>query len=155
MKKISIVVPIYNVEKYVKKCIESLIKQTYKNIEIILVDDGSTDNSVGIIDEYANKDPRVVAIHQENKGVSAARNAGLKVARGEYIGFVDPDDYVDCQMYEVMVNKLQTGFADLAVCGYLKVWESSGEIETFCLADKIVSAKNCLNDLFDFRGGIV
>ena len=152
MEKISIVVPIYNVEKYVKKCIESLIKQTYKNIEIILVDDGSTDSSAEIIDEYANKDSRIIAIHQKNKGVSSARNTGLKAARGEYIGFVDPDDYVDCQMYEVMVNKLQASLADLVVCGYSKIWESSGKTEKFCLTDKIVSAKNCLNDLFDFRG---
>ena len=153
MEKISIVVPIYNVEKYVKKCIESLIKQTYKNIEIILVDDGSTDSSAEIIDEYANKDSRIIAIHQKNKGVSSARNTGLKAARGEYIGFVDPDDYVDCQMYEVMVNKLQASLADLVVCGYSKIWESSKKTEKFCLTDKIVSAKNCLNDLFDFRGG--
>lgn len=105
MKKISIIVPVYNVEKYVEKCIQSLINQSYKNIEIILVDDGSNDRSNKIIDEYAKVDSRILTIHQRNKGVSAARNAGLKVATGEYVGFVDPDDYVDYQMYETMLKK--------------------------------------------------
>lgn len=150
---ISVIVPVYGVEKYLPKCIESLVKQTFKDIEIILVDDGSPDSCGKICDEYAENYEQLVVIHQVNQGVSVARNAGLKIAKGEYIGFVDPDDYVDCQMYEVMVNKLQASLADLVVCGYSKIWESSKKTEKFCLTDKIVSAKNCLNDLFDFRGG--
>ena len=89
---VSIVVPIYNVEKYLKKCIDSIINQTYKNIEIILVDDGSTDNCGKICDEYTKTDNRIVVIHKKNGGLSDARNAGLDIAKGKYIAFVDSDD---------------------------------------------------------------
>ncbi len=90
--KISIIVPVYNVEKYLKECIESILSQTYKNIEIILIDDGSTDNSGKICDEYLKKDSRVKVIHKENGGLSDARNTGIEIASGKYIGFVDSDD---------------------------------------------------------------
>ena len=106
MGKVSIIVPIYNVEKYLSKCIESILSQTYKNIEIILVDDGSPDNSPQICDEYAKKDDRIIVIHKANGGVSSARNAGIDIATGKYIGFVDPDDYIENNMYELMVNKI-------------------------------------------------
>ena len=102
---ISIIVPIYNVEKYLSKCIDSILAQTYNDIEVILVDDGSPDNCPMICDEYAQKDNRVIVIHQKNAGVSAARNAGLKVAQGEYIGFVDPDDWISQAMYHDMIQK--------------------------------------------------
>ena len=92
--KVSIIVPIYNVEKYIKRCIESLIIQKYKNIEIILVDDGSTDNSADIIDDFAQFDHRIIVLHKKNQGVSAARNSGIEIASGEYIMFVDGDDWV-------------------------------------------------------------
>lgn len=153
MKKISIIVPVYNVEKYVEKCIQSLINQSYKNIEIILVDDGSNDRSNKIIDEYAKVDSRILTIHQKNKGVSAARNAGLKVATGEYVGFVDPDDYVDYQMYETMLKKIELNMSDLAVCGFSKVTELSDKEEIFEIKDELLSPKKCVEDLFDFRGG--
>lgn len=153
MKKISIIVPVYNVEKYVEKCIQSLINQSYKNIEIILVDDGSNDRSNKIIDEYAKVDSRILTIHQKNKGVSAARNAGLKVATGKYVGFVDPDDYVDYQMYETMLKKIELNMSDLAVCGFSKVTELSDKEEIFEIKDELLSPKKCVEDLFDFRGG--
>lgn len=153
MKKISIIVPVYNVEKYVEKCIQSLINQSYKNIEIILVDDGSNDRSNKILDEYAKVDSRILTIHQKNKGVSAARNAGLKVATGEYVGFVDPDDYVDYQMYETMLKKIELNMSDLAVCGFSKVTELSDKEEIFEIKDELLSPKKCVEDLFDFRGG--
>lgn len=153
MKKISIIVPVYNVEKYVEKCIQSLINQSYKNIEIILVDDGSNDRSNKIIDEYAKVDSRILTIHQKNKGVSAARNAGLKVATGEYVRFVDPDDYVDYQMYETMLKKIELNMSDLAVCGFSKVTELSDKEEIFEIKDELLSPKKCVEDLFDFRGG--
>lgn len=153
MKKISIIVPVYNVEKYVEKCIQSLINQSYKNIEIILVDDGSNDRSNKIIDEYAKVDSRILTIHQKNKGVSAARNAGLKVATVEYVGFVDPDDYVDYQMYETMLKKIELNMSDLAVCGFSKVTELSDKEEIFEIKDELLSPKKCVEDLFDFRGG--
>lgn len=115
---VSIIVPIYNVENYLNKCIESLQSQTLKEIEIILVDDGSPDESGKICDDYAEKAARIRVIHQENQGVSAARNAGLAIAKGEYIGFVDPDDWVQPDMYEKLLDAIETTDADLAVAGY-------------------------------------
>lgn len=106
--KISIVVPIYKVELYIKKCIETLIGQTYKNIEIILVDDGSPDNCGKICDEYSKKDKRITVIHKKNGGLSDARNAGIKIATGEYIMLVDSDDYIElnsCEELEKIINK--------------------------------------------------
>ena len=96
---ISVIVPIYNVEKYLPQCVESLMNQTLKDIEIILVDDGSPDCCPVICDEYAEKDKRIKVIHQKNAGVSAARNEGLKNAQGAFIGFVDPDDWVAPEIY--------------------------------------------------------
>ena len=113
---VSVIVPIYNVEKYLEKCIDSIINQTLKEIEIILVDDGSTDNCPRIIDEYAQKDKRVIAIHKENGGQGSARNAGLDIASGEYIGFVDSDDWIDLNMYEELYNSLIVNKADIAIC---------------------------------------
>lgn len=121
MKKkplISIIVPIYNVDKYLKKCIDSLLNQTYKNLEIILVDDGSTDNSGKICDEYSKRDNRIIVFHQKNSGVSTTRNKGLEISTGEYIGFVDPDDYISPIMYDVLYNILKQSSADISMCDY-------------------------------------
>lgn len=115
---ISVIVPVYGVEKYLPKCIESLVKQTFKDIEIILVDDGSPDSCGKICDMYAEKYEQLVVIHQVNQGVSVARNAGLKIAKGEYIGFVDPDDWVAPEMYESMYGVMEETDADLVICGY-------------------------------------
>lgn len=101
---LSIIVPVYNVEKYIGKCIESIVNQTYKDLEIILVDDGSTDNSGKICDEWARKDKRIKVIHKKNGGLSDARNAGLDICTGDYIGFVDSDDYIELNMYEELLN---------------------------------------------------
>lgn len=125
---VSIIVPIYKVEKYLPKCIESLIKQTYRDIEIILVDDGSPDGCPQICDEYAAKDSRIIVIHQKNAGVSAARNAGLDIAKGEYIGFVDPDDWVAPKMYEKMLDAIRENQADMAICGY-DYYSESGTVD--------------------------
>ena len=95
---ISIIVPIYNVELYLEKCIESIINQTYKDIEVILINDGSTDKSGIICDKYAKIDDRIIVLHKENGGVSSARNKGLDIAKGDYIAFVDPDDYIEPNM---------------------------------------------------------
>ncbi len=113
---ISVVVPIYNVETYLKECIESIINQTYKNLEIILVDDGSTDNCGNICEEYALKDSRIKVIHKENGGLSSARNAGIDIATGEYITFIDSDDYVSLDMIEWMYNSLKKYNAELISC---------------------------------------
>ena len=93
---ISVIVPIFKVEDYLRKCVDSVINQTYKNLEIILVDDGSPDNCPKICDEYANQDSRIKVIHKENGGLSDARNAGMKIAKGEYVSFIDSDDYISC-----------------------------------------------------------
>ena len=123
-KLISIIVPIYNVEKYLKKCIDSIINQTYTNLEIILVDDGSKDNSGKICDEYAKKDIRIKTIHKKNEGVSETRNVGLKVSTGEYIGFVDPDDYIEKDMYEVLIKNLEKENADISIISSYEVYEN-------------------------------
>lgn len=115
---VSIIVPIFNVEQYLSKCVDSLLKQTLREIEIILVDDGSSDNCNRICEEYAKKDARIKVIHQENAGVSAARNSGLNAATGKFIGFVDPDDWIEPQMYEEMLNELERTKVDLVICGY-------------------------------------
>lgn len=124
---ISVIVPIYNVEKYLPKCIDSILGQTCCDLQIILVDDGSPDGCPAICDEYAAKDARIQVIHQKNAGVSAARNAGLAAARGEYIGFVDPDDWIAPEMYETMLNAMERESAELVVCGYDYV-EEDGSI---------------------------
>lgn len=117
---ISIIVPIYNVEAYVQTCIESIRQQTYKNIEIILVDDGSTDASALICDNEASQDNRIEVIHQDNKGLVAARKAGLSIATGDYIGFVDGDDYIDSNMYEELLKALVENRADFVHSGFYK-----------------------------------
>lgn len=104
---ISIIVPVYNTGEFLSQCIESLINQTYRNLEIILINDGSTDNSLTICELFEKTDSRVLVINQNNQGVSQARNNGIKKAKGDYIGFVDSDDFVDIDMYETMLNKIQ------------------------------------------------
>ena len=101
---ISVIVPVYNVEKYLDKCVDSIVNQTYKNLEIILVDDGSPDNCPKMCDAWVEKDSRIKVIHKENGGVSSARNAGLKASCGEYIGFVDSDDFIQPDMFEQLLG---------------------------------------------------
>ena len=115
---ISIIVPVYNVEKYLEKCVESIINQTYKNLQIILVDDGSKDNSGKICDEFKLKDDRIEVIHKTNGGLSDARNAGLKIAKGDYIGFVDSDDYVEKDMFETFLSLIEKYNADISIVSY-------------------------------------
>lgn len=113
---ISVIIPVYNVEKYLHRCLDSVIAQTYQNLEIICVDDGSVDESGKICDQYAVRDARIKVIHQENQGVSAARNRGLDAAEGEYIAFVDSDDYILEDMYKKMLDMLLNYNVDLCVC---------------------------------------
>lgn len=125
---VSIIVPVYNAEKYLAECIESLLNQTYKDIEILLIDDGSTDGSGTICELYMNRDNRIQYIHQKNSGVSVARNSALDVVQGEYLCFVDSDDTVDPNYLQNLVN-LSKGGA-FAICGYTRKQELLGEIET-------------------------
>lgn len=113
---ISIIVPVYNVEKYLRRCIDSILSQTYRDIEVILVDDGSTDSSPAICDEYGEKDSRITVIHKPNGGLSDARNSGINIAKGEYLGFVDSDDYISSEMYEKLLSNAEKHKADIAVC---------------------------------------
>ena len=115
---ISIIVPVYKVEKYIHKCVSSIINQTYSNIEIILVDDGSPDNCAKICDEYALKDKRIKVIHQKNMGLSEARNRGIEISKGEYIGFVDSDDYIEPTMFQDLYNAIIDNDADISICNF-------------------------------------
>ena len=129
MKKlVSIVVPVYNVEKYLDKCIESILNQTYKNLEIILVDDGSKDNCGKKCDEWAKKDDRIKVIHKENGGLSDARNVGIDYAKGEYISFVDSDDFIDKDMIEILIDGVNKNDCGIGICGYYRTYTNREEI---------------------------
>lgn len=124
--KISVIVPVYNVENYLAKCLDSIVNQTYKNLEIIVIDDGSTDSSPSICDIYKEKDKRIKVIHKENGGISSARNIGLKHATGNFIAFVDSDDWIDLSMYEKLLSKQKEKDYDMVFCRYFKVYPKEG-----------------------------
>lgn len=121
---ISVIVPIYNVEDYLDRCVDSIINQTYKNLEIILVDDGSPDNCPQMCDDYAKKDSRIKVVHKENGGLSDARNAGMKVATGEYVSFIDSDDYISLDFYEILLQTMIDNDSDIVECGVVKFYEN-------------------------------
>lgn len=121
MPKISIIVPVYNVEQYLENCIKSILNQTFEDIEIILVDDGSTDNSGRICDSYKGKDKRIKVIHKKNGGLSSARNCGIEMASGKYIGLVDSDDYIHPKMYEILYKNAIKYSSDIVVGSYKSV----------------------------------
>ena len=120
---ISIIVPIYKVEKYLNQCVESIVNQTYRNLEIILVDDGSPDDCGAMCDAWAAKDGRIRVIHKENGGLSYARNAGMTAATGELIGFVDSDDFIAPEMYQFLYDHMTENECDISACGVQMVWE--------------------------------
>ena len=120
---VSVIVPVYNVEKYVSRCLDSLINQTLKEIEIIIVDDGSTDDSAIICREYAKKYQNIVYIHQDNQGLSGARNTGIEKAKGKYIGFVDSDDFVEKDMFEFLYSMAEQFGTGIAACGYVAFYD--------------------------------
>lgn len=120
MEKISVIMPIYNCEKYLKRSIESVLNQTYKKLELILINDGSTDNSLKVCREYEIKDDRVKVIDKENGGVSSSRNAGLEIATGEYVTFVDADDWIEPCMYEIMLKQFLKNKVEFVICNRLK-----------------------------------
>lgn len=143
--KISVVIPVYNVENYLRECMDSVIGQSHKNLEIICVNDGSTDSSLQILKDYQNKDDRIKIIDQKNKGVSSARNMGIKIAKGEYITFVDPDDILSLNAYETALNKIKSN-VDILVWGYKAFpnaggwWLKAGQSSNKVYNDKIVDA---------------
>ena len=150
---ISIIVPVYNVEKYIEKCLDSIINQTYKNIEIIVIDDGSTDNSANICDKYTKKSNKLRVIHKENGGISEARNLGISEAKGKYIIFIDSDDYIETEMIEKLYNACIENNAQIGCCG--KILESSDKIKNinnkneFCIENKDAIKKLLLLDDID------
>lgn len=123
---ISVIIPVYNVEKYLVRCVESVVNQTYKNLEIILVDDGSPDHCGQICDRLAKDDGRIIVIHQKNMGLSSARNSGIKIAKGEYFTFVDSDDWIVSSMVEDLYRIITDSSSDLAICGMIKT--SAGQM---------------------------
>lgn len=148
MPKISVIVPIYNVEIYLRKCIDSIINQTFEDLEIILVNDGSPDGCGAICDEYAGKDSRVRVIHKEHRGVSDARNAGIDIATGEYITFVDGDDYIAVDMCEKLYSALTENKAEISVCNAVSVDENYQPIDSLnsssSVRDELLNGRDIL-----------
>ena len=146
---ISIIVPVYKVEKYIRKCIESILNQTYKDFELILVDDGSPDDSGAICDEYAEQDSRIKVLHQRNAGQASARNAGLAVAKGEYISFVDSDDTVEPYMLEVLKEMFTTFGCDIAMCGHRLVQENEDFVSSVTeYQPELLDIESLWNEIF-------
>lgn len=144
--KVSIIVPIYNVEKYLERCMNTLVNQTFKDIEIIMVDDGSPDNCPQLCDEYAKKDARIKVVHKKNGGLADARNAGLDVATGKYIAFVDSDDFVKENMYENLYNIAINNSADTVFCGHYQYSNNKAIEGKRNLREKKVFEGNDLNE---------
>ena len=119
MPKLSVIVPVYNTEKYLRECVDSILAQTFEDFELILVNDGSTDGSGAICEEYAAKDPRIQVIHQKNGGITVARKSGVRVAQGEYVTFVDSDDWIEREMYATMLDFGKEAAPDVVICGML------------------------------------
>lgn len=138
---ISVIVPVYNVEKYLDRCVRSIVDSEYKNLQIILVDDGSFDNSPKLCDKWRKADKRIEVIHKSNGGLSSARNAGLQKVRGEYISFIDSDDYIHPQMFQYLMENMQKDNSDVAVCGVEEFYEN-GKYRRF----RSVDTKILLNE---------
>lgn len=153
MPKLSVIVPVYNTEKYLRECIDSILAQTFTDFELILVNDGSTDGSGAICDEYAKKDERIQVIHQQNGGITVARKSGVRVARGEYVTFVDSDDWIDKDMYRIMLAQEP---ADIVICNMIR-FTSESMFEIKCCVNSEEYDKQQLIDrfypvmLFDFN----
>lgn len=140
--KVSVIVPVYNCENYIEKCLGSIISQTLQPIELILIDDGSTDKTASIIDKFALAYNNIVVVHQENEGVSSARNAGLILAQGEYIGFVDADDYVAPEMFEKLYIAAKRFDADMAMCDYNNVYRLKTVRDVLQLKDRQIDIED-------------
>ncbi|MGN0620891.1 MAG: glycosyltransferase family 2 protein [Porcipelethomonas sp.] len=130
MDLISIIVPVYNVEKYLDRCIKSILRQSFKDFELIIVDDGSSDNCPEMCDEWAEKDDRIRVIHQKNQGLSAARNSGIKIAQGRYLSFIDSDDWIADTMIQDLYDLLVETGADISVCGFVKAADENVKIKS-------------------------
>jgi glycosyltransferase involved in cell wall biosynthesis len=152
MVSLSIIVPIYNVEKYLEKCIKTILSQTYKDFELILVDDGSPDKCGIICDEYLKLDNRIRVVHKKNGGLSSARNAGLKIATGEYVAFVDSDDWIEKNMYKKLYREAKKNNGDIVQCKFLKVNEEYTQINNNKIGNiNIINNLEALNNLYNER----
>ncbi len=136
--QISVIVPVYKVEAYLDRCVQSVLNQTYKNLEIILVDDGSPDNCPAMCDAWAKRDPRIRVIHKQNGGLSDARNAGMAVAAGEFISFIDSDDWIASEMLERLVQAIERDDSDIAACAVEMVWEDGRPRELLTVRENCV-----------------
>lgn len=145
--QISVIIPVYNVEKYIKRCVDSVLRQTHTDLEIILVNDGSTDNSGSICDEYASRDSRVKVIHKANGGLSSARNAGIDIATGDYIGFVDSDDFIDTDMYRILLDAMLENEADISVGGYYELSGNKLKLSNDMTKIKVYTADGAIEEL--------
>jgi glycosyltransferase involved in cell wall biosynthesis len=148
MELISVIIPVYNVENYLKKCLDSVISQTYNNLDIILINDGSKDYSGKICEEYASKDKRITLISRKNAGQASARNIGLDMAKGEFIAFVDSDDYIEPNMYEILLKALTESNADIAECKSRNFFGNNFSNIVQSGKITILSQEEVLNDLF-------
>lgn len=149
MVEISIIVPVYNVEKYLNKCVDSIIKQTFTNWELILVDDGSTDNSGLLCDKFVKKDKRIRVIHKKNGGLSEARNYGIDMSKGNFLIFVDSDDYIDKNMCSILLKKLKENNADIVSCNFYKVFDNKILLNSmFVKGEKIFLKDEILREYF-------
>ena len=151
---LSVIVPVYNVEPFLDKCVQSIADQTYKELEIILVDDGSTDNSPKMCGLWSQKDNRIKVIHKKNGGLSSARNAGIDIAQGEVLSFVDSDDFIEPDMYETMITALQDSGKDIACCGRIVDLWGEREKREFSISEPKVYSRDeaikevlCLNNI--------
>lgn len=148
MKNISVIMPVYNVEKYLAESIDSVLNQSYENFELILVDDGSTDGSSKICDEYKNKDQRIIVIHKKNGGLSSARNAGIDICKGNYIFFIDSDDTIPFNALELLWNKIRETESDLCVGNFYH--GDTKEVEKLPL--ECMSGKKALENIYNYNG---
>lgn len=135
---ISIIIPVYKVEQYLDRCIQSVVNQSYRELEIILVDDGSPDNCPRICDEWKKRDPRIRVIHKANGGLSDARNAGMRIATGEFLGFVDSDDWIAPFMYEKLLAAMNNDQSDIAACTVQMIWENNSQKKYLTVCENLI-----------------
>ncbi|MBO6126775.1 MAG: glycosyltransferase [Clostridia bacterium] len=153
MPKVSVIIPVFNVENYLERCLKSVTCQTFKDIEIIIINDGSTDKSFDICKKFAESDKRIILISQKNSGVSAARNAGINISTGKYLSFVDSDDFIAPDMIEFLINNLEKNNADIATCGMYDCYiQNNNKIKKICNKNKnkfgIIDSRGALQEIF-------
>ncbi len=148
---ISIIIPVYNAEKYIGRCIDSILAQTHERLEIVLVDDGSTDNSLKICREYAEKDSRIMVLHKENGGVSSARNLGLEACSGEYIGFIDSDDHIASTMYEELLSAALKHDTGISLCAYYRIKGETKDIQGLCGDAETITNTQLMKDIYTYK----